>query len=539
MLLEFLKWMFINLMVAMGLAFLSTYPPFLRGWRPRGRTQQWFVGVGAGSSMAAFSMLFPFVVAEGRQLDLRYTLLALTGWFLGWSGAVAVGAVIVAVRIWMGGVGWLVTAASMPIAALVAALFHGKPHTLFNLALSGVAQTTVLYIFIQWLEHPSPPGMGPTSLFWLAIAGISVLSHWLISAAVERVISRHQLEHALAEALLSKEAVLELIPYGVVLLDAQHQVSGSNRAARMLFGHTQMPPEILVHPEVEQALRRVMRLAGCRITYRAPGGADRILLVSVVPQEGGGAVVGMENVTSVVHQEREEAVRDRLQVLGQLASMAAHEIKNPLTTIRGFLQLLERKDEFAAHRSTFALLQGEVEHINRVVGDFVTLAGHGAQHPTAVELDRLISDVLAVMALQHPDSGVQVQIEGSAGLTLEADRKSLHQILRNLITNAYEAMPRGGVLTISRMACGKEIRIEVSDSGEGIPTEMLPLIFRPYMTTKATGTGLGLAISHKLATEMGGSLGVTSEPGNGCTFRLQIPVWGVPAVASATDTPPA
>jgi signal transduction histidine kinase len=221
-----------------------------------------------------------------------------------------------------------------------------------------------------------------------------------------------------------------------------------------------------------------------------------------------------------------------------MAAMAAHEIRNPLTTIKGFLQLLGGKAEFQAHRSTMALVQSEVEHINRVVSDFLELSGNQNTRVLPLSLDAALHEVLAAIALQFPESEVTVQLTGEAGLTALADQKSLKQILRNLLVNAYEAMPEAGRITVRRQRLDGGVLIAVSDTGHGISADVMGHIFTPYTTTKTTGTGLGLAISHKLAVDMGAHLTAESTDGVGSTFRLVLPAPASQALAAAGIQPP-
>jgi signal transduction histidine kinase len=525
--------MFVNLMVALGMVFLAAYPPLLRmAPTPRGR---YWRDIAAGTVMAVFCLLYPWRVAEGQQMDLRMVPMALVGWMYGWPAALPIGLIALAVRTAMGGPGIITTPFYTLGCLALIPFFQRRPRTLVNLALMGVGQALVGYVVGITLAYPQAPGLGPTGPFWLLIAAVNVIGIWLVNGAVMHVNERQRLQMTLTDALRSKEAVLGVIPHGILILDARGQVTESNQAAQALL-HTQALAQVLASPDVASALKAQRRISSCRLTLSYDG-AERIVLVSAVPLAAGGAVLGIENVTTVIRQEREEARRDRLELLGRMAAMAAHEIRNPLTTVRGFLQLLARRPEFNAHRSTFTLVQAEVEHINRVVGDFLDLSGAQQPNPEPILLDAVLGDVLSGISLQFPESPVTMDLEGDPGLVALADRKSLKQILRNLVANAFEAMPAGGQVTIRRHAAADAIIVEVTDNGPGIAPDVLAHIFTPYMTTKTTGTGLGLAISHKLASDMGGLLAVTSDMGQGSTFRLELPAAAGLAQAAAASQP--
>lgn len=508
------------MMVATGLHFLVANQPFLR--RLSQRPGYPWHAVFATSLLVIFCIIFPWETAPGFQIDIRNVPLALLGWAHGLSAALPVGLLIIVVRFIKGGFGaWTTLVYTITCLAMIP-FFRHRPRTYFWLAVHGVAQVAAGFVVGQSMVQPSPPGLEPTSPFWPMLAVATVVTFWLLHAATEHVNQKARLENALACELRSKQAVLELIPYGILFLDSAKRIVGANEAARMLLEGGQLPKEVREHPEIVQALREQRRISGCRITYPGQAG-ERILLVSAVPLEGGGAVLGLENVTAVIQEEREEAERNRLLLLGKLAAMAAHEIKNPLTTIKGFMQILAPRPEFAGHQGSFQLVQGEVEHINRVVSDFLLLAGTPARQVVPVPVDHLLHEVLDVMDLQFPGNRIELVLEGSPGLVALGNTNSVKQILKNLVTNAYEAMPGGGRLTVRREVVQAEVVVRVEDTGPGLAPEVLSMLFTPYMTTKATGTGLGLVISHKLATDLGGRLEVSSERGSGCAFRLVLP----------------
>jgi signal transduction histidine kinase len=533
-------WMFINVMVGVGLVSLAAYPPL---WLTRFVAARggYLRDVAAASVMAVFCMFATWEPGPGLKMDIRMVPLGLVGWTHGPSAAAIVGAAIIAVRTVMGGAdaGIVATIFYTLLCVAMIPLFRGRPKTWPWLAAMGVAQTMAGYAVGQVVHARQPPGLELTSPLWLGLAVIQVISLWVINWQVCSLQEKQRLQAELSSALESKEAMLQLIPHALFILDKDRRVVEANEAASRLASAGGLPAEVLANAEVADALRHHRRISGSRTTVTDDRGCERIMLVSMVPLENGSMMLGMANVTTLVRQEREEARRDRLELLGRMAAMAAHEIKNPLTTIKGFLQLMLGRPEFAAHRPTFSLVQGEVEHINRVVGDFLDLSRGADQQPEKVELDGLLREVVAGMELQFPGNGVEVRFEGEDGLAAVVDRKSLKQILRNLVANAYEAMPGGGLLRFRRAFVVQGISLSVIDSGPGIGPDVMAHIFTPYTTTKSTGTGLGLAISHKLATELGAELTVESEVGHGSCFRLWLPVSVGPVVqAAAGEMPP-
>jgi signal transduction histidine kinase len=529
--------MFVNLMVGVGLVSLAAYPPL---WLTRFGTDRgrYWRDVAAASVMAVFCMFATWEPGPGMKMDIRMVPLGLVGWTHGTPAAAIVGAAIIVVRTFMGGAGVVTTIFYTILCVAIVPLFNRRPKTWYWLALMGLAQSVAGYTVGQIIHAQQPLGLEMTSPLWLGLAAIQIISLWVINFQVWNLSEKQRLQVDLSRALESKEAMLQLNPQAIFVLAPNRQVVGANEAARLLAGPNRLPPEVLANAEVADALRQHRRITGCRTTVADPRYGERIMLVSTAPLEDGTMLLGLANVTTVVRQEREEARRDRLELLGRMAAMAAHEIKNPLTTIKGFLQLMLGRPEFAAHRATFSLVQGEVEHINRVVGDFLDLSRGADPQPDQVVVDELLQEIIDGMELQFPGSGVAVRFEGDDGLQVIVDRKSLKQILRNLVANAYEAMPEGGLLRLHRALTAGGVVLAVIDSGPGIGPDVMGQIFTPYMTTKSTGTGLGLAISHKLATELGGDLTAESEVGKGTCFRLWLPAAGPVAMAAVSEMSP-
>lgn len=529
MVLELSKWLFINLMVALGLGTAAAHPRLFPGIRNTPRYP--WRDVLAFTVMAVFCYLVTWSPEPGIKLDLRTVVIGLVGWTHGFAAAAPVALIATAVRLFIGGAGVGPAIWTALFALVMGSLFHRLPRTPLWVAGLSILQSAHLMISFQWLMEPTPDWARPFSPIWAAIALLYGVSYYMLSYAYDVGPEVARLRDRLASELKSREALLELIPYAILVLDQARRPTALNEAARNVLAGTALLHRILAHPDITAALDKGGRIAGCRVTYVGTGG-EEVVVVSAVPLNPG-AVLGIQNVTNLLEQERHAAHHERLQLLGRLAAMAAHEIKNPLTTIKGFLQLMDRRPEFSSHRPSFALVQGEVEHINQVVNDFLVLSHQGPKRSAPVEIDILLLEIAEGMLVHRTGGEVELTMEGESGLRVMADSKALTLVLRNLLLNALEAMPGGGNLRLVRAMTGSALRISVVDTGLGIPPEVLPLIFRPFMTTKETGTGLGLAIAQKLTTEMGGTLEVASEVGQGSSFTLTIPVSEAAASLSA------
>jgi two-component system sensor histidine kinase HydH len=241
-----------------------------------------------------------------------------------------------------------------------------------------------------------------------------------------------------------------------------------------------------------------------------------------------GSVMLFKDLSEVRTLRNEIARNQRLVTVGRLAAGVAHEIRNPLSSIKGFATYFrERYRDNDQDAQTASILIQEVDRLNRVVGQLQEFSRPVSILPRPVRLDRLIADIVKLVESQARAKGVTVAIEHRPGMPevlLDADR--LNQVLLNLFLNGIEAMDRGGVLTVrvDEAADSRRLEIRVSDTGCGIRPEDLAHIFEPYFTTKPSGTGLGLAIANNILEAMGAEIAVQSVPGAGTTFTLKVPV---------------
>jgi signal transduction histidine kinase len=239
--------------------------------------------------------------------------------------------------------------------------------------------------------------------------------------------------------------------------------------------------------------------------------------------------------------ESEMARRERLAGLGDMAASVAHEVRNPLNAVSVGLQRLRAEfepAEAAEYRRLLDVVQAEVRRLDGIVEEFLALARPLTLDRRPVPLGELVEETLVLLEPQAQRAGVTVARRLAPGLpAVEADRDRLAQVLTNLLLNALQAMPGGGTLTLGARADRRTLTLEVADTGPGIPPEVLPRIFEPYVTTKARGLGLGLPIARRIVEAHGGRIEAESEPGRGARFRVALPLAAPAAGAGATPAP--
>jgi signal transduction histidine kinase len=237
--------------------------------------------------------------------------------------------------------------------------------------------------------------------------------------------------------------------------------------------------------------------------------------------------------------ERGLDLRDRLALLGSLAGGLAHEIKNPLSTLTITLGLLREdlesgKGDPARALRRVRVLEREIARLEEILADFLQYAGQHRLQRRPTDLNSVVSEVLDLITPAALRKKIEVRHHLSPDLPpLRLDRDRVKQALLNLVLNAQEAMKGRGEILVQTSVRGGAVRLDVTDTGPGIPPEILPRIFEAYFSSKKTGTGLGLPIARRIVEEHGGILEVFSEVGKGTRFTMWFPVDGAEEPAAA------
>jgi len=217
---------------------------------------------------------------------------------------------------------------------------------------------------------------------------------------------------------------------------------------------------------------------------------------------------------------------ERLASVGRLASGVAHEIRNPLTSIKLLLQNASRlKSTESLSGENLQLILDEISRIEAAVQGLLDYSRPRPQNRSTGSLSETIDHAIALIAGRADQQNVAIHFDKPAQPTMiEADHQQLHQVFVNICINAIEAMPNGGTLWIlTRPLVGNRIKIEFRDTGAGIPEATLSQLFEPFNTTKERGTGLGLAVSRAIIEHHYGHIDATNETPNGAKFLIELP----------------
>jgi len=228
-------------------------------------------------------------------------------------------------------------------------------------------------------------------------------------------------------------------------------------------------------------------------------------------------------------QQAEEAVRrsDRLAALGQLAAGLAHELRNPLGTIRASAEMLNRSiaSENEVAREMAGFISSEVDRTNSLVTRFLDFVRPLELRPAPADLAQVLDRAVAMVEREAAARGVTVYKNYSPDIPpFPLDAELMERVFYNLLANAGQATAPGGAVTVKTRPADGNAEISVIDRGEGIEPKLIDTIFNPFFTTKPDGVGLGLAICSKIVDQHGGKIAVESEPGKGSVFRVYLPM---------------
>lgn len=260
-------------------------------------------------------------------------------------------------------------------------------------------------------------------------------------------------------------------------------------------------------------------------------GHEHHVAISCYPLIGPDGVVGAieisKDITRDILMQRSLLHQEKLASIGRLSAGVAHEINNPLTTVLTTVMLLQEdlalEDPLYAELDTIAK---ETLRCRKIVSSLLDFARQSNLKKEPLSINPVVAESVALARKQASFKGIQISRNLAEGLPeVLADRNQLQQAFINLLVNAIEATPAGGSIDVST-ACDpgrREIRVVISDTGSGIPNEVLVKIFDPFFTTKSSGTGLGLAITHGIVEQHGGRIDVDTAPEQGTTFMVILP----------------
>ena len=350
-----------------------------------------------------------------------------------------------------------------------------------------------------------------------------------------------QASEEIADLQFFNQYVIDNLLSGLATADGQNRVLTFNRSGVLITGYSlasvigkpttevlQLPREFAEHLDEELLRSRSKRE---EVQYRRADGAVIMLGLSVaqlpLPDGRRGYLYTFQDVTELKRLERDAQMQKRLAAIGQMAAGIAHEIRNPLASMSGSMQMLRQELELSPEQSQLMdIVLRESDRLNDTIRSFLAYARPQRVEVQELDLRRVVEETATLLRNSHELSENHA-IEVRTGVTevmVQGDENQVRQVVWNLATNGLRAMPSGGTLTLSASRDPKRGGVlTVTDQGVGIPHDELENIFQPYRGAFGKGTGLGLAIVHRIVSDYNAAIDVESEVGRGTTFRVTFP----------------
>jgi two-component system sensor histidine kinase PilS (NtrC family) len=425
----------------------------------------------------------------------------------------------------------------------------------FSSILYGAFLDLSYYGLINPLGYPHPylNEYQVSEIFYMILVNVAafylvaILSSFL-SEQIRR--SRAELkarQKDLADLEMLKENIIQSISSGLIALDEHNRIIAFNKGAEEIF-RVNARDAILrdvteVLPFVVPYLREENPNKVSQLVYKGDDNQRLDLLLNVSPlqeqnRDTKGEILIFQDTTRLMEMEREVKRMEGLAMLGELAAGVAHEIRNPLASISGSIQVLNdslSKEQAHINKRLMEIVLREVDRLNHLVSDFLQFARPRGSKVEELDLNMLIKDTLYLFQTsQRWPQKPEVETTFQEPLKITSDPQQLKQVFWNVFMNACEAMPNGGTIRVSTerepvspgpKKAKSTVRIKVEDTGPGIDPSVIEDMFKPFSTTKKNGSGLGLAIVKKIVENLGGEVsGYNLQGGGGAAISIILPI---------------
>ncbi len=440
---------------------------------------------------------------------------------------------------------------------LASAFYLGTMEIIWVGTLSAAAHILLVLAFItgflpafglsRELLDPEPARLS----FVLGVAALQVFAVTLVVVLIRRHLDTLHTDLSVSEATVDElqalhQRVVESMHSGLITLDLRNCVTSANPAAEAILGRPIAPGTPL--QDLLPLGDRLPHLGGREERFEVavflPILGNRILGGHQAPLRGAatgasGQIILFQDLTDFKALEDRTRISERMAAIGQLAAGLAHELRNPLASITGCVQLL-RKDDPAAgvSRRVLGILDRESQRVGAIVTDFLDFARPAPAAHALLSLPRVCEEVRSSWEMDPRTGGLTLLMEPPPALTFRADPAGLHRALMNLLSNARKAVAGADHPTISLQCALQEhsLTITVADSGCGMTEEQLSHLFVPFYGAFEEGTGLGMGLVYKFVEAMSWRLEVHSAPGLGTQVGIHIPLpTGEEGMASGAD----
>ncbi|GAB6154039.1 hypothetical protein JCM17380_27890 [Desulfosporosinus burensis] len=343
-----------------------------------------------------------------------------------------------------------------------------------------------------------------------------------------------------SQQLRTFEAIVKNSNDSITTVDLDYKITSINPAAQKMYGYTasealgqeitllSVPEDILEFKQILERVKLGEEIIGYDMKRQKKDGKVIDVSLSISPiRYDRSLITGImgihRDITERKKMEAEMQKLDGLNLIGQMAASIAHEIRNPMTTVHGFLQLLGTKPVLLEYKDYFQLMIEELDRCNSIITEFLSLSRNTPLDLRMQNLNTILNKLLPMLQADALRKEQIILVELEEIPNLELNEQEIRQVILNLARNALDSMLAGGVLTIRTYLEQDYIVLMFRDQGSGIPRRVLENMGKPFLTTKENGTGLGLPVSYNIVYRHGGAIYVETGTA-GTTFFIKLPV---------------
>lgn len=344
---------------------------------------------------------------------------------------------------------------------------------------------------------------------------------------------------ACSQQIRTYEAILQHASDAISTIDLDFKITSLNLAGQKMYGYTATEMIGCEYTSLtlsegfqksKEDFKRVIAgeiLSHCVKRKKKDGKVIEVFLITAPIRDDKDHIIGImgigRDVTESKRIETEMKRLDGLNTIGQMAASIAHEVRNPMTTVRGFLQMLGAKPYFLDYKDYFELMIEELDRANSIITEFLSLSRN---KPIALSVQSLNTIITKLLPLLQADAlrnehNIMVKLEETPDI--EMNEPEIRQVILNLARNGFESMSAGGVLMINVYLEKNQVVMTFRDQGSGIPPEVFENVGKPFLTTKDKGTGLGLTVSYNIVYRHAGTISIETGT-EGTTFKVKLPI---------------
>ena len=341
-------------------------------------------------------------------------------------------------------------------------------------------------------------------------------------------------------------SIFQSVSEGIVVLDHDGRILFLNDSARDIFGISRRNPvfkpllDFIADPRLFDLLEKGLRDQNAVIEEEVEARHPKkmVLKVNTLPHRADerhvfGTILILRDITAEKLRQAESSQSEKLDAMVTLAAGVAHEIGNPLNSLAIHMQLMEREIRRLPKRNrrklmdTLEVAKAEVKRLDEIIRRFLGATRPSQPDYREVNINALIESILDFMYFEISGQSIAIEKQYDSRIPpAMMDEAQIKQAFFNIVKNAIQAMPRGGVLRVSTLLRDSRVEVKFSDNGVGIPKEKLSRVFDPYYTTKQGGSGLGLMVVYKIIKDHAGTVELTSKEGHGTTVSVSLPLYG-------------